>query len=298
MESNSGYRKYASQKLYISPALLDRPPPSPPGLASPPGHHPGPSTLHPPVPYRETNSEVVHQPLPGRHQIMDLTSATIQFFAGSKHSWTKKQHSARYKLRHLLKFFATGKNLDAPLPLNIMEQAIELIGDFFFFGALGQGKVKFRWSDALVSHGKAVGATTRDEWDRVLIVMDQLYPFTHTKDEDRIGHIFGTLLHESAHAFLELYSCCYSVNGTCPDPGCRVDYIQNVGDTGHGIAWTQLTSYIEAVAKEHFDSGIDLGMRESWEDEFGENSRDVDEWDLLGCHWAVRQPIRKFLDAR
>ncbi|PMD13804.1 hypothetical protein NA56DRAFT_736828 [Hyaloscypha hepaticicola] len=49
----------------------------------------------------------------------------------------------------------------------------------------------------------------------------------------------GRLLHEMTHAFLELYSCWYTL--------CR-EFLQHLGPAGHGFAWQDIAHTVEKAA--------------------------------------------------
>lgn len=227
---------------------------------------------------------------------MNLTTTIIQFFAKSRHEWTQSQRNATKALRKVLEDWKLMEISHQTLPTTKeIEKVINLIGQVFFLGKLGPYEVEFLWSNSLFISEKLLGTSgTNYEGTEATIKIDKSWLCNIVAKADRSVELFAVLLHECIHAMLGKYGC-GTYERRCLDNSCRAAHFYRVGGTGHGIAFVQIASYVEFWAREHLLSGVDLRITRSLRKEYEGRDSFMEEWDIWGCHWKKREPIRAAL---
>ena len=101
--------------------------------------------------------------------------------------------------------------------------------------------MKLRWvSNLYVEEARALGCCSIDPWDHAIdICIDP----EHSRPKG--VNIFGTLLHEATHAFLQQYGCFGSRLTAC---NCRELRPRKYGRRGHGPAWRSLVAAVQDFA--------------------------------------------------
>lgn len=86
--------------------------------------------------------------------------------------------------------------------------------------------------------------------------------------------------------------CCRIHTSSCSD-SCHAVILNTLASTGHGEAFCQLASHIEAIAKKHIGSGIDLGIRMGMSHEFMASGYFPKEDTLQAYHSRSQAMVRK-----
>ena len=113
-----------------------------------------------------------------------------------------------------------------------------LFDDYYF-----QGRIKHDTTAKWIEYrsGLPLLGMTIVRGTRAVIFIKKLHPQRVWK-RDLVKFLLGTLLHEMAHAFVDLKGC------SCPTCVCPANVPNTCGVSGHGPSWVKLCEAIEAEA--------------------------------------------------
>lgn len=93
---------------------------------------------------------------------------------------------------------------------------------------------------------------TREEWEGGV---RKLWIQLDVRKHHSFWDFFGTLIHEMAHAYIQLYQC-HCGSAKCAEKQMA---IMEIGVTGHGVFWQRLTLQVEKLTREIRGKRINLG---------------------------------------
>lgn len=168
-----------------------------------------------------------------------------------------------------------------------MQMLIDLISDVFFLGKLDH--TSFEW----VKMKGLAGLACTDPDHCSTITMDMNYWYSKYSSEARQAAVLGALFHECAHVFIHTYSCKHHQDPNNVGESC----VKARGESGHGSAWVQLTSHLQARAIELLRMDINIEIEEGIDHEYEVSGQTLRAEDLGGCHRHSRRAIiRQCLD--
>jgi hypothetical protein len=135
---------------------------------------------------------------------------------------------------------------------NVVSQYFDSFNDIIFSGTLGNGCCKLVWSDVL-NNGKWVGCAEPYRESHTCIV--RIVRRTDVTCKKTLLHLYiGVILHEMAHAFVELYT-----RARCGRDECRGCLENSHGHTGHGFTWQLITRAIENTTIVALGLNVNIG---------------------------------------
>ncbi|KAF7191117.1 hypothetical protein HII31_07477, partial [Pseudocercospora fuligena] len=103
--------------------------------------------------------------------------------------------------------------------------------------------------------------------------------------------MLGTLLHECVHLFINIYSCSRRHRRTCRQMKCRETMHRMIGDNGHGVAFLQIASHVEALAMRKLGISLELGIEDAIEIDFEEYEFLLTPREISRCHPDCQQML-------
>ena len=199
--------------------------------------------FHPSVaPYLNTRNSSYYQNMQyNQYELVSLAQFIADTFSKPKHEWTNFQRKAQeqWQLRSKTLLQQLASDYNASNGFQALKECFSIINRLCFLGQLR--KVKLRWIPNLYDENTSLlGCCSIDPSDHTLDIC--INP-EHSKPKG--VNIFGTLLHEATHAFLEQYGCTGSRSAACK---CRNLQIVKVGRWGHGPAWRSLVAAVQDFA--------------------------------------------------
>lgn len=194
------------------------------------------------APYLKTRNSSYYQTMQfNQYELESLAQFIADTFSKPKHEWTNFQRKAQEqwhaRSKNLLQQLASEYNINNGR--QALKECFSIINRLCFLGQLR--RVKLRWVPDLYDDGTSLlGCCSIDRQDHTLDIC--INP-EHKKPKG--VNIFGTLLHEATHAFLEQYGCIGSRSAACK---CRNLQTLKMGRWGHGPAWRSLAAAIQDFA--------------------------------------------------
>ena len=178
------------------------------------------------------------------HEPSELVAYAIRYLNRPRNTWTATEKRS-FRLRNDWRereFFTFSQGTE---PSHLQMVYLITCFDDIFFGGVLRGKVEFEYSRFLSA---ADGTTLRGYTEKLSrdepatrYINPGWRPVLLSGHEYHLG-VIRTLLHESCHAYLQLYAC---HSRTCSkNGGCRV----KIGEDGHGEAWIKLAYALEDTA--------------------------------------------------
>ncbi|KAF2655297.1 hypothetical protein K491DRAFT_716379 [Lophiostoma macrostomum CBS 122681] len=152
-----------------------------------------------------------------------------------------------------------------------MEKLLQIINELFFFAAIPN--LEFWWVEEFGD--EMLGAcATRPESQVNIIKMNTTAYDEGWKDHPQARQLdrLSTLLHEALHAYLNTHSC-----KSCSRFG------DNMGNGGHGMAWTLVAAKLEAAVPRLLGVPVRLGVFCAIQDHIGETRKLPSHCDLARC---------------
>lgn len=165
----------------------------------------------------------------------------------------------------------------------VMQCFITLLSDIFFLGAL-QGIV-FKWDPKLNLIGRSLYDSRSGQNE---IAIDPVRCF---KERHPALRIVSILLHESSHTLISMYS--YRRQPNCALGQHHISHCASLGHSGHGGAWTELVSHIEARAKLEIGHRIMVGMMDGLGTELRTSGQIPSASSIARCHQDAREVLTK-----
>ncbi|KAI5367164.1 hypothetical protein Slin14017_G022000 [Septoria linicola] len=224
----------------------------------------------------------------------DLADLCVRFLQIPYNQWDKERKQA---LQNLKEWYSNWDQLcyenEQIVPsLEDMSKVIDYISTAFYDGLLSN--VTHQWKTIA---NRAIYAYTdipdEDDADWPRIFQHPGYRPGHMlQSYHHQDPIIGTLIHESIHGFLGSYAC---ESATC---GCITTSSRSLGATGHGPAFLQIATHIEAIFAAELEAtwrpAPDLYVQDSMQKECAKSGLVLNDDEIEGCAQADRAWIRQY----